>query len=194
MIHTMKAVRTLATVPGASGQQPVPQPVAMTSATRSTAAARLGALADELVSLDLDDANACEVARREAPVAEVHDPVDLGRLACGPPLPRERRILAGAVDQDVRHGAGERSAAFPGEAVLIFLHERGAFRRDLGRDLVGIRGRRRPLFGRVGENAEAVEAGLVQKFEEILERGLRIARGADEHSRADREAPGRLAV
>src|SRR5438093_304160 len=99
----------------------------MTSATRSTAAARLGALADELVSLDLDNANACEVARRQAPVAEVHDPVDLGRLACGPPLPRERRIFAGAVDQDVRHGAGERSAAFPGEAVLIFLHERGAW-------------------------------------------------------------------
>src|SRR3989442_9012582 len=102
----------------------------MTSATRSTAAARLGALADELVSLDLDDANACEVARREAPVAEVHDPVDLGRLACGPPLPRERRILAGAVDQDVRHGAGERSAAFPGEAVLIFLPHPAPFPPD----------------------------------------------------------------
>src|SRR5712692_3184424 len=147
----------------------------MTSATRSTAAARLGALADELVSLDLDDANAREVARRQAPVAEVHDPVDLGRLTCGPPLPRERRILAGAVDQDVRHGAGERGAALPGDAVLIFLHERGAFRRDLGRDLVGILGRRRPLFGRVGKNAEAVEADLVEKFEEILERGLRFA-------------------
>src|SRR5881628_3079915 len=117
----------------------------MTSATRSTAAIRLGALADELVSLDLDDANAREVARRHAPVAEVHDPVDLGRLAGGSALPRERRIFAGTVDQDVRHGAGERGAALPGEAVLILLHDRSAFRRDLGRNLVGIRGRRRPL-------------------------------------------------
>src|SRR6266511_3920813 len=124
----------------------------MTSATRSTAAACLGALADELVSLDLDDANAREVARRQAPVPEVH-------------------------------GADERGAALPGEAVLIFLHERGAFRRDLGRDLVGIRGRRRPLFGRVGENAEAVEADLAEKFEEILERDLRFAGEADKHSR-----------
>src|SRR5439155_17176287 len=107
----------------------------MTSATRSSAAVRLGALADEPVSLDLDDADAREAAWRQARVTQVDAAVDLGRLPGRPALPRERGILARAVDQDVRHRAGERGATLPGEAILILLHDRGALRRHLGRDL-----------------------------------------------------------
>src|SRR5439155_1428369 len=76
------AVRALPTVPGATGTHPAPPAVAMISATRSAAATRLGALADQLVSLDLGDGHAREPAGLEA-AAEVDDAVDLGRLAGG---------------------------------------------------------------------------------------------------------------
>src|SRR5437773_5695465 len=86
----MSAVRALATVPGATGIHPVPPAVATISATRSAAATRLGALADQLVSLDLDDGRAREPAGLE-PAAEIDHAVDLGRLTGGAALERERR-------------------------------------------------------------------------------------------------------
>src|SRR5256885_6515822 len=79
-------VRTLPTVPGATGTHPAPPAVAMISATRSAAAARLGALADQLVPLDLDDRHAREPAGLEVAAAEVDHTVDLRRLASGAAL------------------------------------------------------------------------------------------------------------
>src|SRR6059036_1158239 len=57
-------------------------------------------LADQLVTLDLDDANAGEASRLER-APEIHDAIDLGSLAGGAALPRERGILAAAIDEDV---------------------------------------------------------------------------------------------
>src|SRR6266850_7270580 len=164
----------------------------MTSATRSSAAMRLGALADELVSLDLDDADAREAARRQAWVAQVDDAVDLGRLPRRPALPGERGVLARSVDQDVRHRAGERGAPLPGQAILRLLYDRGALGRHLGRDLIGVRHGRRPLFGRVGEDTEAVEADFVKELEQILERRLGLPGKADEDGGADGEPRDRV--
>src|SRR5213592_1666684 len=85
--------RALPAVPGATGTHPTPPAVAMISATRlrarrrnrrSSAGSALGALADQLVPLDLDDGHAREPAGLEA-AAEIDHPVDLGRLRwCGP--------------------------------------------------------------------------------------------------------------
>src|SRR6266478_6913857 len=109
----------------------------MTSATRSSAVVRLGALADQLVSLDLDDADAREPPRSQAAISQIDDAVDFGRLPRRPAFPRERRVLAGAVDQDVGDRAGEGGSALPGATVLMLLHDRRALGGDLGRDLVG---------------------------------------------------------
>src|SRR5207245_2937464 len=108
-------VRALPTVPGATGTHPAPPAVAMISATRSAGVTRLGALADQLVPLDLDG------------------------------------------------------------------------------NLVGEPGRRRSVLGRVREDAEPIEAHLVEEPEEILKRRLRFAREADQHRRADGEPRDRLA-
>src|SRR3989442_1797636 len=95
------AVAALATLPGASGARPRPPAVAMLSARRARTPARSGALADELVSLDLGDAHAREAARREvAPAAQVDDAVDLGRLPRRSPFPLEGGSLAWSVDED----------------------------------------------------------------------------------------------
>src|SRR6266480_576297 len=185
-------VRTLPTVPGATGTHPAPPAVAMISATRSAAAARLGALADQLVPFDLDDGHAREPAGLEA-AAEIDQTVDLGRLAGGAPLEGERRILAPAVHEDVRDRPHELPVALPCDPVLKVLHDRRALGGQLGGDLVGERGRRRPLFGRVREDAEAVEAHVVEELEQVLERGLRLAREADQHRRADGEGRDRFA-
>src|SRR6266581_4473112 len=115
-------VRALPTVPGATGTHPAPPAVAMISATRSAAATRLGALADQLVSLDLDDGHAREPAGLEA-AAEVDHAVDLGRLAGGAALERERRILARAVDEHVRDRPHELRVPLRREPVLKFLND-----------------------------------------------------------------------
>src|SRR2546422_2175100 len=86
-------VRALPTVPGATGTHPAPPAVAMISATRSAGATRLGALADQLVPLDLDDRHAREPAGLEVAAAEVDHTIDLRRLASGAALEGERRIL-----------------------------------------------------------------------------------------------------
>src|SRR5438876_5297472 len=161
--------RMLPTVPGATGTHPAPPAVAMISATRSAAAARLGALADQLVPFDLDDGHAREPAGLEA-AAEIDHTVDLGRLAGGAPLEGERRILAPAVHEDVRDRPHELPVALPCDPVLKVLHDRRALGGQLGGDLVGERGRRRPLFGRVREDAEAVEAHDVEELETVLGR------------------------
>src|SRR5438445_10663560 len=108
----------------------------MTSATRSSAVVRLGALADQLVSLDLDDADAREPSRRQAAIPQIDDAVDLGRLPGRPTFPRERRVLARAVDQDVAARAGESGMAPPGPTVLTLLPDRRPLGRDPGRGLV----------------------------------------------------------
>src|SRR5262245_944830 len=185
----MRSARALPTVPGTHGEYPAPHAVATTSAAWSAAARReLGALADELVSLHLDDANAGEPAGCETAIAQVHDAVDLGRLPRGSALPGKGWVLAGSVDQNVDHGAGERGISLPGETVLLPLHDRRALGRGLGRDLVRICGRRRALLRRVGEHAEAIEADVVEKLQEILERGVRFPREADQDRRPDGEA------
>jgi len=88
----------------------------MTSATRSSAVVRLGALADQLVSLDLDDADSREPSRCQAAISQIDDP-SISGAARRPAFPGERRILARAVDQDVGDRAGEGRAAHPGPAV-----------------------------------------------------------------------------
>src|ERR687892_1794149 len=187
------AVRALATVPGASGARPTPPTVAMATASR-VRRARLGALADELVAVDLDHAHAGKVAGTELPpAAQVDDAVDLGRLARGPAFPVECVILAGAVDQHVGERAHELARALPGDGVLGFLHPGGALSCHLGVDLIGVGGRGGPLFRRVGEDAEPVEAHRVDEFEQPLERGLRLAGEADQHRRAHRDAGHRRA-
>src|SRR5438132_13182502 len=185
-------VRTLPTVPGATGTHPAPPAVAMISATRSAAATRLGALADQLVPLDLDDGHAREPAGLEA-AAEIDHAVDLGRLTGGAALERERRILAGAVDEHVRDRPHELRVLLPREPVLKFLDVRRALGRHLRGHLVGEHGRRGSLLGRVGEDPEPVEAHRVEELEEMLERGLRLAREADQHRRADGESRDRVA-
>src|SRR5438045_2678309 len=98
----METVSALPAVPGAIGAYPAPPAVAMISATRSrrptARAGPSGALGDELVPLGFGNADASEPPGLEA-AAQVHDAVDLGRLARRAALPRERRILAAAVDE-----------------------------------------------------------------------------------------------
>src|SRR5437660_10193345 len=106
----------------------------MTSATRSSAVVRLGALADQLVSLDLDDADAREPSGRQAAIPQIDDAVDIGRLSGRPTFRRERRILARAVDQAVGDRDGERGIALPGPPVPTRLHARRRLVRALGRD------------------------------------------------------------
>src|SRR5881628_883379 len=186
-------VRALPTVPGATGTHPAPPAVAMISATRSAGVTRLGALADQLVPLDLDDRHAREPAGLEAAAAEIDHTVDLRRLASGAALEGERRILARAVHEHVRDRPDERLVALPRDPVLEVLDNRRALGRHLGGNLVGEPGRRRSVLGRVCEDAEPVEAHLVEELEEILKRRLRFAREADQHRRADGEPRDRLA-
>src|SRR5919106_1716140 len=184
------AVSTLAAVPGASGVRPTPPTVA-TALARRVRRARLGALADELVAVDLDDAYAGEVARREVtPAPQVHEAVDLGSLAGCAALPVEGAVLAGAVHQHVGLRADELGRALPGDGVLRLLQARGALGGDLGLHLAGELGRGRALLGRVGEDAQAVEADLVDEREQPLERRVGLAREAHERGGADRHARG----
>src|SRR5207244_1771203 len=121
----------------------------------------------------------------EAAAAEIDHTVDLRRLAGGATLEGERRILARAVHEHVRDRPHERLVALPRDPVLEVLDNRRALGRDLGGHLVGEPGRRRSVLGRVREDAEPVEAHLVEKLEEILKRRLRFAREADQHWRPD---------
>src|SRR5688572_14324101 len=146
------AVRALATVPGAPGARPTPPSVAMATARR-VRAARLGALADELVAVDLDDPHAREVAGAEVgAAAQVDHAVDLRRLPGRAALPVEGAVLAGAVDEHVGLGADELGGALPGDGVLRFLHPRRALGGQLGIDLTGVRRRGRAVLRRVGED------------------------------------------
>src|SRR5439155_1535809 len=86
----------------------------------------LGALADQLVSLDLDDADAREPSRGQAPITQIDDAVDLGRLPGGPAFPGECGVLARAVDQDAPHRARERRALLPRPPLLMLLDDRRA--------------------------------------------------------------------
>src|SRR6185436_5748277 len=127
--HSPIAVTALAAVPGA---------MARASRGRSP----LGAPADELVSLDLGNAHAGEAARREvtAPL-EIDDAVDLRRLARRPSFPGKRLVLAGPVHQHVHDLAYVLGRELPGDRVGELLHAGGALGGDLGRHLIGERGR-----------------------------------------------------
>src|SRR5881296_3699626 len=188
-IQSTTAVSALATVPGATGAQPTPPTVARATATRVVVErVRLGALADELVAFHLGDAHAREAPRREGgAVAEIDDAVDLGRLAGRAALPRERRVLARPVHEHVDDGAHEPGVALPRDPVLNVLDDGRTLGGELRVDLIGIVGRRRAGFGRVREHAEPVEARVLEEREELLERGGRLAREADEHGGAQRD-------
>src|SRR3989442_2038612 len=93
---------------GSDGYPPRAAGLAMISATRSAGVTRLGALADQLVPLDLDDRHAREPAGLEAAAAEIDHTVDLRRLASGAALEGERRILARAVHEPVRDRPDQR--------------------------------------------------------------------------------------
>src|SRR5574341_2051050 len=123
-------VSALPTVPGATGTQPAPPAVARTSATRSSGAARLSALADELVPLDLDDPDALEAARRDGPVTQVDDAVDLGRLAGRAPFEGERGVLARPVHEHLVHRAQELAVPLPLEAIVKLLDDRRPLRSE----------------------------------------------------------------
>src|SRR5438552_17662255 len=110
-------------------------------------------LADQLVTLDLDDANAGEASRLER-APEIHDAIDLGSLAGGAALPRERGILAAAIDEDVVLGAAERPVALPADAILELRHGGRALGSHLRTALVGVRDGRPPLPRRVGEDPQ----------------------------------------
>src|SRR5260221_241724 len=102
----------------------------MRSAARSSSVGGLEALGDELVALDLDDPQACELARREARdslptlVTQIDDAVDLRCLPGGARFPRERGIFAHAVDQHVVHGPRQLRLSLPRDRVLTLLHDR----------------------------------------------------------------------
>src|SRR5437899_10988713 len=83
-------------------------------------------LADQLVTLDLDDATAGEASRLER-APEIHDAIDLGSLAGGAALPRKRGGLGAAIDEDVVLGAGYGGVAPPDSAILEVLHGRRGF-------------------------------------------------------------------
>src|SRR5258705_3475865 len=136
----------------------------MTRASRGRSP--LGALADELVSLDLGDAHAREAPGAEiATTPEVDDAVDLGGLTRRPALPGECLVLAGSVHQHVDNLTDMLGGALPGDRVGGLLDARGPLGGDLGADLTGERRRRRPLLGRVREDAQAVEAHLVDELQ-----------------------------
>src|SRR4029453_16031088 len=116
----------------------------MTSATRSSAVVRLGALADQLVSLDLDDTDARELSRCEAPIFQIDDAVHLGSPPGRPAFERKRRMCARAIDEDVDERAGDGRGALPGSTVLMLLDHGGALGSDLGRVLIGVRNGRGP--------------------------------------------------
>src|SRR5215831_8749971 len=123
--HSTTAVMALATVPGAIGAWPTPPTVAMARASRGRSP--LGALADELVSLDLGNAHAGETARREVtPASQIDDTVDLGRLPRGAPLPGERLVLTGTVDEHVDDAADVFGRAIPRDRIGQLLYARGA--------------------------------------------------------------------
>src|SRR3990172_6821446 len=74
-----------------------------TSQSKRTVTPEPRAPADELVPLDLGDADAREPPRREVAPAQVDDAVDLGGLAGRASLPRERGVLARPVHEHVLH-------------------------------------------------------------------------------------------
>src|SRR3990172_5470993 len=180
MSQRRKAAKRLPAVPGATGASPAPPAVAIAKARRS-----VSRLAHELVSLNLDDADPGEAPGGERAVAQVHDPIDLGRLPRHSPLPRERGILARAVHQDGLNGPVQTLLALPDDAVLGVLNDPRPLGHPLGRHLVGHCRRRRPVLQRVGEDAEAVEADVLDEVEQILEVGLALPRKADEHCRSE---------
>src|SRR3990172_4869778 len=108
MSQRRKAAKRLPAVPGATGASPAPPAVAIAKARRS-----VSRLAHELVSLNLDDADPGEAPGGERAVAQVHDPIDLGRLPRHSPLPRERGILARVVHQDGLNGPVQTLLALP---------------------------------------------------------------------------------
>src|SRR5215470_2425691 len=127
-------VTALATVPGATGAQPMPPNVAMATATRSR---RLSPICDELVAFHLGDTRAREAAWREgAAIAEIDDAVDLRRLTGGPTFPRERGILAGAVHEHVHDGADELGIALEGGGIVLVLDRGRPLARGVRFDLV----------------------------------------------------------
>src|SRR5439155_22881125 len=149
-------------------------------------------LADQLVTLDLDDANAGEASRLER-APEIHDAIDLGSLSGGAAFPREGGVLAATIDEDVVLGPDEGLVALPDDAILELLHGGRALGSHLRIDLVGVRAGRCALLGRVREDAETVEADVGQELEEILERHFGLAGEADEHRRAYGETRNRRA-
>src|SRR5437762_3605807 len=220
--QSRRTVNALATVPGATGAKPAPPTVAMTSATRvagdtgglsrgATAPPgrpeRLGgvgghvgtptlsgALADELVAFHLGDARAREAPRREGgAVAEIDDAIDLRRLAGRAAFPGERRILARPVHEHVHDRADELGVSIPRDPILEILHDGRTLGGDVRVDLVGEVGRGGAAFGRVGEDAEAVEARVLEKRQKVFERGGRLAGKADEHGGAQRHLRHRRA-
>src|SRR5437773_10899079 len=87
MTQSATAVSRLPAVPGATGEYPAPPALAMASASRST---RPGALlADQFVTVHLDDRDLGESARRDPWIAEQHHAIDLRRLSGEPPLERK---------------------------------------------------------------------------------------------------------
>src|SRR5882724_6814598 len=153
-----------------------------------------GALADELVAFHLGDARAREAPRREGgAVAEIDDAVDLRRLAGRAAFPGERRVLARPVHEHVHDRADELGVSIPRDPVLRVLHDGRTLGGDVRVDLVGEVGRGGAAFGRVGEHAEAVEASVLEKRQEVLERGGRLAREAHEDGGAQRDLRHRRA-
>src|SRR5437016_111934 len=136
----------------------------MTRATRSLSAGvtltwRSGSLGDELVPFDLGDAHAREASWLEAST-QIDDAVDLRRLARGAPFPLERGILARSVHQHVDDSPAELHVLLPGDMVLALLHDRRAVGRHARGNLIGELRRRRSLFRRIREDAEAIEPGV----------------------------------
>src|SRR5262245_51944246 len=188
-------VTALATVPGATGAQPIPPTVAMASARRvENVSERLGAIRDELVAFHLGDTRARETPGCETiATAQIHDAVDLRRLSRRPAFPRECGILARPVHQHVDDGADELGVAIERRGVVLVLHRGGALGSGFRIDLAGEGRRRRALLGRIREHAQAIEARVVEEREQIFEGGSRLSGEADEHRRPQGDVGDRVA-
>src|SRR5262249_40081793 len=86
----------------------------------------------------------------------------------------------------------ERLLAGPGQSILSLLHERAAFCHDGSRYLIGHRSCGRAFLHRIGEDAEPIEADVLDKAEEIVELRLRLSRESHQHRGPTRQSGDRV--
>src|SRR5450756_1902502 len=147
----------------------------------------------QIVRVGALDRDGGPVARLECLAAGDEDhAVDFRRVRAGA---RERALLVDRIDQYLQPLANLALQALAADFLLRRHEARAPLFAQLRRHRVGQRIRLRPLDRRIGEAADAVEFGFLEKIEQLAEFGFGLARktgdegAADGDLRADR-APG----